>query len=185
MTDSERFVWQRLRKRQFAGHRFRRQHPIGNYIVDFVCLEARLILEFDGGQHAKQRDEDAERTRRLEALGFRVLRFWNTDALKEWDAVESVIIEAIEAASPSSLSRQACAFTVGDQVRFSPSARTRGLYQDIERFGVRIGNVYKILEIKDGMYLYFDSGVGGWPWNEFTLAAGVESSSGRTEAGRG
>jgi very-short-patch-repair endonuclease len=95
MTDTERFVWHKIRKKQFAGFRFRRQHPIDAYIVDFVCLEARVILELDGGQHAVQQEKDAERTRKLEELGFRVVRFWNFDVLKEWDAVEQVIVAAL------------------------------------------------------------------------------------------
>lgn len=64
----------------------------------------------------------------------------------------------------------ACPFRVGDRVRFSPSERTRGLYQDISSFGIDIGEEATIREIKDGIYLYFDNGVGGWPWNEFELA---------------
>jgi very-short-patch-repair endonuclease len=95
MTDAERFVWRRIRKKQFAGHRFRRQHPIGEHIVDFVCLEAKLILELDGGQHAERKEEDEQRTRCLEALGFRVARFWNIDIFKEWDAVEAVILREL------------------------------------------------------------------------------------------
>jgi|GEM_PF-1606606 len=61
-----------------------------------------------------------------------------------------------------------CPFKVGDRVRFTPSTRTKGLYQDIERFGIREGEVLKITEIRDGMYLYFGSNRGGWPWTEFT-----------------
>jgi hypothetical protein len=64
-----------------------------------------------------------------------------------------------------------CPFGVGDLVRFTPSARTCGTYQDIERFGVAVGEVVRIAQIRDGTYLYFANGVGGWPWNEFT---GVE-----------
>ena len=97
MTDTERFVWYRLRKKQFAGYRFRRQHPIGSYVADFV--EARLILELDGGQHAQQMEKDEERTKCLEQLGFRVVRFWNVDVLKEWAAVAEVILKALEAES--------------------------------------------------------------------------------------
>src|SRR5262249_18086258 len=99
MTDAERFVWQRIRKKQFAGHRFRRQHPIGDYIVDFVCVEVGLILELDGGQHAERMEEDELRTRRLEALGYQVVRFWNMDVCKEWDAVEAVIVRELAARS--------------------------------------------------------------------------------------
>ena len=61
MTDAERKLWRGLRLRQMCGHKFRRQFPLGNYIVDFVCLEARLIIEVDGGQHADQKYGDAER----------------------------------------------------------------------------------------------------------------------------
>jgi very-short-patch-repair endonuclease len=101
MTDTERFVWWRLRKKQFGGFRFRRQHPIGRYVADFVCLEAGLILELDGGQHALTKEADEKRTQDLEALGFRVLRFWNIDVLKEWDAVAELIMKALESASVS------------------------------------------------------------------------------------
>ena len=91
MTDTERFVWARLRQRQVAEYKFRRQMPLGPYIVDFVCLEARLIVELDGGQHVGQQEQDVIRTRWLEYQGFHVLRFWNHQALQEWEAVEQVI----------------------------------------------------------------------------------------------
>jgi very-short-patch-repair endonuclease len=88
MTPAERVLWGRLRKRQNAGCLFRRQYPLGRYIVDFVCLEKRLVVEVDGGQHTEQAEADRERTRWLEAQGYRVVRFWNTDVL---DAVEAVV----------------------------------------------------------------------------------------------
>lgn len=91
MTDAERKLWQRLRSRQVEGQKFRRQHPIGPYVVDFVCLEARLIVEVDGGQHANRLPYDRCRTEWLEARGFRVLRFWNHEVLGELDAVAKVI----------------------------------------------------------------------------------------------
>ena len=91
MTDTERFVWRRLRSRRFAEYKFRRQMAIGPYIVDFVCLEKRLILELDGGQHAQQVEYDAKRTRWLESQGSEVLRFWDHEALQEWDGVEEAI----------------------------------------------------------------------------------------------
>lgn len=62
-----------------------------------------------------------------------------------------------------------CPFKIGDLVRFTPSKRTEGLYQDVERFGLRVGEVYQVTKIKDGVYMYFARGKGGWPWNEFTL----------------
>ena len=63
-----------------------------------------------------------------------------------------------------------CPFAVGDRVTFAPSERTRGHYQDIERFGVRVGETLTVKEIREGIYLYFENNAGGWPWNEFTKA---------------
>ncbi len=81
MTDAERVPWREVRTNRFAGFKFKRQEPLGLYVVDFVCYEARLIVELDGGQHADQQEADAERTRWLASRGFRVVRFWNNDVL--------------------------------------------------------------------------------------------------------
>ena len=80
-TDAERVLWRALRGRQLDGFRFRRQVPIGSYIADFVCPQAKLVVELDGGQHAEQTQYDAMRTAALQSLGYRVLRYWNDDAL--------------------------------------------------------------------------------------------------------
>lgn len=80
MTDAELRLWHGLRRKQVDGARFRRQHPIGCYIVDFVCLDQQLIVEVDGGQHLDS-VRDVTRDQWLEAQGFRVLRFWNHDVL--------------------------------------------------------------------------------------------------------
>jgi very-short-patch-repair endonuclease len=88
-TEAELRLWARLRRRQIEGHQFRRQAPIGRYIVDFVCFARKLIVEVDGGQHSL--DRDAERTRWLEGEGFRVLRFWNNEVLCSTDAVVEAI----------------------------------------------------------------------------------------------
>lgn len=82
------------------GWKFRRQHEIDRYIVDFACADARLIVELDGGHHAEQIEEDAERTRRLETFGYRVLRFWNNDVLKNSEGVLTVIMEALTSVTP-------------------------------------------------------------------------------------
>jgi very-short-patch-repair endonuclease len=74
MTDAERALWGRLRKRQVSGFAFRRQFPLGHYIVDFVCLAERLIVELDGGQHIEQQEYDTRRTAWLEKQGYRVIR---------------------------------------------------------------------------------------------------------------
>lgn len=72
------------------------------------------------------------------------------------------------------MATHACPFRVGDRVVFSPSERTLGLYQDIDRFGIKVGEQYTVMEIRDGTYLYFENGAGGWPWNEFQAAPGHE-----------
>jgi very-short-patch-repair endonuclease len=95
-TDTERFLWSYLRRRQLHGHRFRRQVPVGNYVADFVCLEKKLIIEVDGSQHDLRRRHDEERSRYLEGEGFRVLRFWDNEVFNETQAVLHVILEALE-----------------------------------------------------------------------------------------
>jgi very-short-patch-repair endonuclease len=87
-TEAERRLWEKLRNRQLAGFKFRRQRPIGRYIVDFVCIEARLIVELDGGQHAESA-RDRLRDASLAAAGYRVLRIWNSEMM---DHPESVLI---------------------------------------------------------------------------------------------
>jgi len=87
MTEVERRLWFRLRGRQLEGHRFRRQIPMGPYVLDFACMKARLVIEVDGGQHAVSADRDDRRTAWLESQGYTVLRFWNNDVLEEPEAV--------------------------------------------------------------------------------------------------
>ena len=97
-TDAERALWRVLRSRQVAGYKFRRQQPLGPFMVDFVCLEGRLIVELDGGQHngEEQKANDESRTAWLQAQGFRVLRIWNHEVLKEPDSVCEMIIRELE-----------------------------------------------------------------------------------------
>src|SRR2546428_9306635 len=101
MTDAEVCLWWRLRGWQMDGYRFRRQVPKGPYILDFVCLKARLVIEVDGGQHAAAFEADNQRTAWLQSQGFRVLRFWNNDALHRTNRV----LETIRAALPAPLTR--------------------------------------------------------------------------------
>ena len=90
-TDVENLLWRQLRRKQFAGLKFKRQQPIDNYIVDFVCFEKRVVIEVDGGQHASERDKDAQRGEYLIRNGFKVLRFWNNEVLQNMDGVLEVI----------------------------------------------------------------------------------------------
>ncbi len=95
LTDAEKRLWQKLKRRQIGTAKFRRQQPIGDYIIDFACLERRLIVELDGGQHATQVAYDDQRTAWLESRGYRVLRFWNNDVLANTDGVVQKILIAI------------------------------------------------------------------------------------------
>ncbi|MCJ7705623.1 MAG: endonuclease domain-containing protein [Desulfobacterales bacterium] len=95
LTEAERALWRGLRLRQLAGQKFRRQQPIGKFIVDFVCFEKKLIIEVDGGHHADQLAYDAKRSAWLEKEGFRILRFWDNQVLKEVESVKEVILSAL------------------------------------------------------------------------------------------
>jgi len=102
-TEAENKVWFELRARRLEGAKFRRQHRVGPYIADFCCLEYRLIVELDGGQHAEETEGERERKKFLAAEGFRVLRFWNHDVLTSIDAVLEEICRAVsvEVKTPS------------------------------------------------------------------------------------
>jgi very-short-patch-repair endonuclease len=92
-TPAERKLWAAIRNDQL-GVNFRRQHAIGKYIPDFVCIEKKLIIELDGGQHLEQQEYDQERTSYLESQGYTVLRFWNKDVLKNIDGVILALLQA-------------------------------------------------------------------------------------------
>ena len=96
-TDAERLLWRHLRNRQLGGHKFRRQHKIGSFVADFACLERRLIVEVDGGQHANPESKDPERTAWLESEGYSVLRFWNNEVLTNIEGVLARIQETLDA----------------------------------------------------------------------------------------
>lgn len=116
MTDAEQRLWYRLRAHRFGGVKFKRQVPLGSYVVDFICFERKLIIEVDGGQHAESLS-DRSRDEWLTSQGFRILRFWNNDVLQRADTVLDEIRCAIaipEIATPSP-----------DALRASPSP-TRG-----------------------------------------------------------
>jgi very-short-patch-repair endonuclease len=104
MTDAEHRLWYRLRAHRFGGLSFRRQVPIGPYVADFICLDARLIVEVDGGQHASsQHQHDSVRDAWLRSQNFVVLRFWNNDVLTNTHGVLEEIAKAITQSLPPSL----------------------------------------------------------------------------------
>ena len=94
-TDTELVMWQILRSRQLDGYKFRRQRVIGPYIVDFCCLNPKLIIELDGSQHTDNADYDETRTKFLQSEGFEVLRFWDNEALQNRDGVTEAILRAL------------------------------------------------------------------------------------------
>src|SRR5579863_5283463 len=96
-THAEEILWGRLRAKRLNGFRFRRQFPIGRFIVDFCCKEYRLVIELDGGQHAAKAvsEKDQNRTRQIEARGYRVMRFWNRETFENVEGVlEAILNEA-------------------------------------------------------------------------------------------
>jgi very-short-patch-repair endonuclease len=93
-TFAERLLWRHLRAKQVEGYKFRKQEPIGNYVVDFVCYEKRIIIEVDGSQHQIKTDKDRIRDEWLKKQGFRVLRFWNNEVLRNTEGVYQVIKES-------------------------------------------------------------------------------------------
>jgi very-short-patch-repair endonuclease len=90
-TEAEKLLWSKLKAKQLDGLKFRRQQPVGSFIVDFVCFEKGVVVELDGGQHAANAPRDAERDGILTRNGFRVLRFWNNDVLQDIDGVVDAI----------------------------------------------------------------------------------------------
>jgi very-short-patch-repair endonuclease len=133
-TDAERKLWSRLRDRRLYGTRFRRQHPIGPFISDFCCTEAKLVIELDGGQHALQKQSDAERTAFLEGQGYRVIRFSDNEALTN---TEGVLLRIVEALGVKITRPSPCPLPRGEResarpIRMKPSpqpgeSRVRGL----------------------------------------------------------
>ncbi len=98
-TDTEKYLWKYLRGRQLEGFKFRRQHPIGKYIVDFINLERKIIIEVDGGQHLENK-KDELRDRWLEEQGYKVLRFWDNEVLTNIEGVMESIRKKIYSPSP-------------------------------------------------------------------------------------
>lgn len=95
-TDAELRLWHKLRNRQLNGWKFRRQVPIDRFIADFVCEDARLVIELDGSQHLQLLEDDKQRTRVLETYGYRVSRYWNSDVLLNTEAVLEDILALLE-----------------------------------------------------------------------------------------
>jgi very-short-patch-repair endonuclease len=91
-TDTENYLWYLLKDRRLNNYKFRRQHPIAPYIVDFICIPKKLIIELDGGQHAQAIAYDEQRTEFFKMKGYKVLRFWNHDVFQETESVINMIL---------------------------------------------------------------------------------------------
>src|SRR5690606_19459099 len=125
-TDAERCLWRRLRLRQILCHRFRRQVPIAGYIADFACVESRLIVELDGGQHADAARYDRHRDTQLREAGFEVIRFWNHDVLLRTDEVLEQIVRALDAPRRSNALARTAGRDAMEMTRDAPRAYARG-----------------------------------------------------------
>jgi very-short-patch-repair endonuclease len=97
MTEAEKRLWFRIRRRQLSEHQFRKQVELGSYIVDFCCFKERLVIELDGGQHAEITAYELKRRAYLEGNGYRVLRFWNNEVFENIDGVLETIVRALKA----------------------------------------------------------------------------------------
>lgn len=101
LTQEERRLWYLLRSRRFSRYKFRRQHPVGHYILDFACCEARLAIELDGGQHDERYEYDVQRTVWLNKKGWMIMRFWNNELWQNEEAVLERIFKALQMLLPS------------------------------------------------------------------------------------
>jgi len=106
MTDAERRLWYYLRDRRLGGWKFRRQYPVGPYIVDFICPEKNVVIEVDGGQHAENEEMDLQRSAYLNKMGYRVFRFWNNQVLQETEAILEAILAILAEGKQNSPSPQ-------------------------------------------------------------------------------
>lgn len=101
-TDAEQKLWSHLRNRQLHGYKFRRQHPISTYIVDFVCIDRKLVIELDGGTHITRSAKDSDKTRYLQHMGFKVLRYRNEELLAHMNEVLTDIAKNLDIRTPHS-----------------------------------------------------------------------------------
>lgn len=99
-TPQEVKVWARLRDRKFLGYKFRRQVPLGSYVVDFYCAEKKLVLEIDGGHHMQQQTQDQQRENFLRSQGYQILRFWNSEIEQNLEGVFERILQVLQTPSP-------------------------------------------------------------------------------------
>jgi very-short-patch-repair endonuclease len=134
-TDDEKRLWWALRNRRLGGFKFRRQVPIGNYIVDFYCKEQKLAVEADGGQHSEPSHAayDARRTAYLKAQGIRVIRFWDHHVLKDTEVVRQMIYRALTEGNSTDIRPHPSPLPEGEGVR-GGAGEASALEQTLEQF---------------------------------------------------
>jgi very-short-patch-repair endonuclease len=106
MTEAEQLLWVNLRNRGLGSFKFRRQHPVGPFIVDFICLEKNVVIEVDGGKHDENKELDVQRSAYLNKMGYRVFRFWNNEVMQETEAVLDAIFAILANGKQNSPSPQ-------------------------------------------------------------------------------
>jgi very-short-patch-repair endonuclease len=106
MTEAEQLLWVNLRNRGLGSFKFRRQIPVGPFIVDFICLEKNVVIEVDGGQHDENKELDVQRSAYLNKMGYRVFRFWNNEVMQETEAVLDAIFAILANGKQNSPSPQ-------------------------------------------------------------------------------
>ncbi|MBI5695366.1 MAG: endonuclease domain-containing protein [Nitrospirae bacterium] len=99
-TDAERYLWEQLGNKRLDGHKFRKQQRIGNFIVDFACMEKKLLIELDGEVHLTQKEKDAKRDQWLECEGYKVIRFWNSELHNNLEGVLEEIRKHLDSPTP-------------------------------------------------------------------------------------
>lgn len=117
MTDAKIRLWFHIRDRRLAGFKFRRQHPIGPYFADLACVERHLVLELDGGRHAAGCEADSRRTLYLERRGWRVVRFWDNEALEHPSLVLEALLRELNRPHPGPLSQAGERIQLADRLR--------------------------------------------------------------------
>lgn len=105
MTPEEQLLWRLLRNRRFANYKFRRQHPVGPFILDFACHQHKVVIELDGGQHSRQSRYDGRRTQWLKRRGWVVLRFWNNELRENTEGVLMTVLDVLKPSPVSDLVR--------------------------------------------------------------------------------
>lgn len=170
-TDVEKKLWNKLKTKQLENYKFRRQHPVGTYITDFTCVEKKLIIELDGGQHSENIDHDNKRTEFLNEAGFEVLRFWNFEVNENLEGVLQVILGHLENNTPHLTSPR----KQGEEHREKNIFLHSTLYKTVSD-----NCNYEIMDAEDPLFILYTSGSTGKPKGLMHTSAGYLLQSAAT-----